>query len=138
LRIKISNHGAYKKTMKINIRFATYQVEAELFDTPTGKAIYEALPIQRNVMTWGDEIYFGISVNSDLEPDARAEVSVGDLGYWPNMPAFCIFFGPTPVSTGSTPVAASPVNLIGKLLITEPDLLRKIPEGENVTLEKAD
>ena len=126
------------KTMKIRIRFATNQVEAELFDTPTGNAIFQALPIQRNVNTWGDEIYFGIPVQSELEEGARAEVKVGDLAYWPNMPAFCIFFGPTPVSSGNTPVAASPVNVVGKINSVDPEKLRKIHEGENVTLERAD
>lgn len=122
--------------MKIIIRFATHQVEAELYDTPTGRAVYDALPIQRNVNTWGDEIYFGIPVHAELEAEAKAEVSVGDLAYWPNMPAFCIFFGATPVSSGNTPVAASPVNVIGKLLQMDLESLRGIHDGENVTLEK--
>ena len=124
--------------MKIIIRFATYRVEAKLYDTPTGRAIYDALPFQRNVNRWGDEIYFEIPVKLPLEADAKAEVSVGDLGYWPNMPAFCIFFGPTPVSTGSTPVAASPVNVFGKLVKVELEELRRIPDDANVTMERPD
>ncbi len=123
--------------MKVVIRFATYQAEAELFDTLTGKAIYDALPIQRNVSRWGDEIYFGIEVRESLQDDAKADVAVGDLAYWPNMPAFCIFFGPTPVSSGDTPVAASPVNVFGKLSKIDLEELRRIPDGENVTIEKA-
>lgn len=124
--------------MKITIRFATFRFEAELYDTPTGLAVYEALPFQSNVNTWGDEIYFGIPVQADLEPDAKAEVSVGDLAYWPNMPAFCIFFGATPVSTGSAPVAASAVNVFGRLLNPDPDDLRRIPDGENLSVEKSE
>ena len=123
--------------MKIIIRFATYQVEAELFDTITGQAIYEALPVHENVNRWGEEIYFGISVQSELEAGAKAEVAVGDLAYWPNMPAFCIFFGPTPVGSGDKPVAASPVNIVGRLSSPDLDKLRSIPDGENVTIEKA-
>ena len=123
--------------MKIIIRFATYQVEAELFDTTTGHAIYEALPVHENVNRWGEEIYFEIPVRSQLDPGARAEVAVGDLAYWPNMPAFCIFFGPTPVSSGNNPVAASPVNIVGRLSSVELDKLRRIPDGENVSIEKA-
>lgn len=123
--------------MKINIRFATYVTEAELFDTPTGRAIFDALPVQRNVNRWGQEIYFGIDVKASLEGDAGAEVEVGDLAYWPNMPAFCIFFGPTPASQGAKPVAASPVNVVGKILQPDPAALARIPEGENVFLEKA-
>lgn len=123
--------------MKIIIKFDSYQVEAELFDTPTGRSIYEALPFQENVNCWGDEIYFGLPVKSALESGAKAEVDEGDLAYWPNMPAFCIFFGPTPVSTGSTPRAASPVNVFGKLSVLDPEALRKVADGERVNVEKA-
>ena len=124
--------------MKILIQFATYEVSATLLDTPTAKAIYEALPLTRNVITWGDEIYFGLPVHIELEADARAEVAIGDLAYWPNMPAFCIFFGPTPVSSGNSPVAASAVNVFGKLDETDLEQLQRIPEGENVRIVKAE
>lgn len=124
--------------MKIIIKFTTYEVEAEMLDTPTARSIYEALPMQENVNRWGDEIYFGIPVHSPLEPNAKAEVEEGDLAYWPSMPAFCIFFGPTPVSSGSTPVAASPVNVFGRLSALDPEALRKIPDGELVSIEKVD
>lgn len=123
--------------MHIIIRFASYQVEAELFDTPTGRAVYEALPIRKNVNRWGQEIYFAVPANVDLEEGAQAEVAEGDLAYWPNMPAFCIFFGPTPVSMGNEPRAASPVNVFGKLLETDKAKLDAIPDGENVVIERA-
>ncbi len=124
--------------MKILIRFATFQVEAELFDTPTGRAVYESLPLKQNVTKWGQEIYFEIPVDVSLEEDASAEVNAGDLAYWPNMPAFCIFFGPTPVSTDGQPRAASAVNVFGRLDDTDMDRLKYIPEGENVFVEKVD
>lgn len=122
--------------MKIIIKFTGYQVEAELLETPTGRAIYEALPLRENVNRWGDEFYFGIPVHAELEPDARAEVQEGDLAYWPTMPAFCIFFGPTPVSTDSTPVAASPVTVFGKLTNLDKKALRRIGNGETVRIDK--
>ncbi len=124
--------------MKIIIRFATYEVEAELYDTPTGRAIYQMLPVQQNVNTWGEEIYFPVPVDPSLEPDASAEVTVGDLAYWPKLPAFCIFFGPTPASTDEKPVAASAVNIFGRLSTIETDKLKKIHIGENVKVVKAD
>jgi len=124
--------------MKVNISFASCQVEAEIFETPTGRAIYDALPIKRNVSTWGEEIYFEIPVKAEMEPEAQSEVSVGDLAYWPNMPAFCIFFGPTPVSTGENPEAASAVNVFGRLLKVDRNQLAGIPEGENVVVERLD
>ena len=122
--------------MKIIIKFASVNAEAELFNTPTGRAIYDALPIQENVNRWGEEIYFGVGVHSPLEPEAKAAVAVGDLAYWPNMPAFCIFFGPTPASSGETPVAASLVNVFGRLTKPDPGELTQIPDGENITVEK--
>lgn len=124
--------------MKVIITFSNCSLEAEILDTPTGRAIYKALPLNANASTWGDEIYFGIPVQSELEENARARVSVGDLAYWPNMPAFCIFFGPTPASQGDEPEAASAVNVFGRLLDINFDLLRGIHEGENVRVEKAD
>jgi len=124
--------------MRVIISFSTYQVEAEIFDTPTGRAVYDELPLKRNVITWGEEIYFGLTAQVPLEDGARAEVAVGDLAYWPNMPAFCIFFGPTPVSTGDRPMAASPVNVFGRLLNVEPDRLGNVHEGENVVVERMD
>jgi len=89
---------------------------AELNDSPTALQIWEALPIEGTVNTWGDEIYFEIPVVAEEEPDARADVEVGELGYWPVGRAFCIFFGPTPASTGEAPRAYSPVNIIGRVL----------------------
>jgi len=121
--------------MRIIIKFSTFQIKASLFDTPTGRTIFDALPFECNVSTWGDEIYFGIPVQCILEPDADAKVSVGDLAYWPSMPAFCIFFGPTPVSHDH-PVAASPVNVFGKLDPGNFQALRSIKDGESVIVEK--
>lgn len=124
--------------MRIIIKFALSQVKAELYDTPTGRAVYETLPLQRNVNRWGEEIYFEVPVKCDLEEKARAEVEEGDLAYWPNMPAFCIFFGPTPISTSDIPVAASPVNVFGRVIGLDKKLLSAIPEDENVVVERAD
>ena len=67
------------RTMQVIIRFTTWQAEAEIYDTPTGKAICRSLPVRCNANTWGDEIYFGIPVHVALEPGARDEVSAGDL-----------------------------------------------------------
>ena len=62
-------------------------------------------------------------------------VSITGHAYWPDMPAFCIFFGPTPVSRGTTPTAAGPVNIFGKLNETDIPLLRSISSGEKVRVE---
>ena len=101
---------------KINISVGNVSLEAEMLDTPTASKILEVLPFESKANVWGDEIYFDIPLILEHEPDARADVEVGDLAYWPAGPAFCIFFGPTPVSAGDQPRAYSPVNVFGKVL----------------------
>ncbi len=90
-------------------------LEAELNDSPTAQKVWEALPIEARANVWGDEVYFGIPVRVDEEPDAREIVEVGTLGYWPPGHAFCIFFGRTPASTDERPRAASAVNILGRV-----------------------
>lgn len=84
---------------KIRISVGTIEVTAELNNTKTAQAIWEALPIKGHVNLWGDEIYFPIPLSLDLELGQEL-VSLGYLGYWPDGNAFYIFFGPTPVSQG--------------------------------------
>jgi uncharacterized protein len=102
--------------MHIAIRIGTLSMEAELNDTPTAQKIAAALPLRTSFNTWGDEIYFAIPVNADLDDSAQEVVEVGDLGYWPPGKAWCIFFGQTPVSQPGKIMPASAVNVIGKVL----------------------
>jgi hypothetical protein len=110
-------------------------LQAELNDNPTARKIWEALPIEGKANVWGEEIYFEIPVSMSSEPDARAEVEVGELGYWPAGNAFCIFFGPTPVSTDERPRAYSPVNILGRVLGDATQFI-SVKNGEQVRLER--
>ncbi len=108
---------------------------AELNDSPTAQQVWDALPIEGRAHTWGDEIYFEIPVVARQAPDARADVAVGELGYWPIGRAFCIFFGPTPASTGPEPRAYSPVNILGRI-IGDATAFRSVRDGELVRLTR--
>lgn len=101
--------------MKIEIHINDITLNATLNNTPTAQKIAAALPLEGRANVWGQEIYFDIPVETALENDAVEEVEVGTLAYWPTGCAFCIFFGPTPVSTSDKPRAYSPVNIFGKL-----------------------
>ena len=101
--------------MNIQITSGDVTVEAELYDTSTGKAIAEALPIDGTVNRWGGEIYFTIPVSVELDAASRDELEPGELGYWPTGNAFCIFFGATPASQGDECRAASNVNFFGRV-----------------------
>lgn len=117
----------------ILIKTDNLQFKAQLNDSPTAKAIADALPIEACGQRWGGEIYFTIDVSVPLEPDARDVLEPGELGYWPTGNAFCIFFGPTPASSGSEAKAASDVNIIGKI---QDDLtsLWDVPDGAAITI----
>ena len=120
---------------RIKISVGDKVFNAELKNTPTAEAIVNALPFTASANTWGDEVYFQVPAQASLEPGAKAEVNVGDLAYWPTMPAFCIFFGPTPVSHADEPRAASAVNVFGKLDEVDIEKLRSLQDGEQVTVE---
>jgi hypothetical protein len=100
---------------KIRITAGAIEAEAELNNTETAQAIWEALPIKGRVNLWGDEIYFSIPLSLQLEAGQEV-VNIGDLGYWPDGNAFCIFFGPTPVSQTDEIRPASPVTVLGKVI----------------------
>ena len=122
--------------VKIMIEVENISMEAELLDTPTARKIAEVIPLEGSVNVWGDEIYFDIPLTIEKEPDACQDVEVGDLGYWPAGPAFCIFFGPTPVSTNDQPRAYSPVNVFGRVL-GDPQLFKKVPDGSIIRITRA-
>lgn len=122
---------------QITIQAGDVSMPAELNDSPTVHKIWEALPIEGRANLWGDEIYFAIPVDADQEEDARADVDVGELGYWPVGSAFCIFFGPTPVSSGNRPRAASPVNILGTI-VGDATQFRVVKSGERVRLSRAE
>jgi hypothetical protein len=117
----------------IRITAGSVVVDAELNDTDTAGAIWEVLPIQANGNTWGDEIYFRISVENEVE-NGQEVVELGDLGYWPPGSAFCLFFGPTPASEGDEIRPASKVTVIGKIK-GDSTVLTSVSSGSSVLIE---
>ena len=120
----------------IKITAGKIQVAAELNDSPTAKAIANALPTEAKAQRWGGEIYFSIPVTAELEADSREVLEAGELGYWPTGNAFCIFFGPTPASKGDEIRAASAVNILGKMK-GDWSGLWDVPSGADVLIELA-
>jgi hypothetical protein len=121
---------------KIIITAGDISLEAELNDSPTARQVWEVLPVEGTANVWGEEIYFKIPVEALRASDAREEVEVGEMGYWPTGRALCIFFGPTPVSTGERPRAYSPVNVLGRVL-GDAKQLRAVGQGTTVRVEIA-
>ena len=109
-------------------------LEAELFDTPTGRLISGILPLSGQANLWGEEIYFPIDLKAETEENAMLEVDEGTLAFWPPGKAFCIFFGPTPGSASLKPKAYSPVNVFGKITAGM-EKLKEVSPGEHITVE---
>lgn len=119
----------------ILITVAGISLRAELNDSPTAQALLTHLPLSVAANVWGDEIYFATPVLMPVAADARTEVAVGTLAYWPPGQAFCIFYGPTPVSRGSEPRAYSPVNVVGQVL-DDATQLRPVRTGAPVQVTR--
>jgi uncharacterized protein len=121
---------------RIFIRTGSIEMEAELVDNATSDAIWKALPLESMANTWGQEIYFSIPVDIELE-NGQEVVGAGDIAYWPTGKAFCIFFGTTPASRGNEIRAASKVNVFGKVT-SDLDILRRVSGGEKIFVEKVE
>jgi hypothetical protein len=113
-----------------------HELEAEWTgkNPTTREAIADALPLEGDATRWGDELYFRTPVDVPAE-DARAEVPVGAIAYWPQGNAVCLFWGPTPASEGDEPRAASPVNVVAEL--SDVSVLETLDGGAVVRLAEA-
>ena len=119
---------------RISIKVGQVRVTAVLNNTATAQAIWDVLPLKAKASTWGDEIYFPVPV--EIEEEGTQElVSVGEIAYWPPGRAFCIFFGPTPVSEGDEIRPASPVKVVGSIE-GDPTVFRQECAGVEVEMER--
>lgn len=120
---------------EVEIRTGQIEATAELNDSGTARAIWEALPIKGRVNRWGEEVYFSIPVRLELEAGQEV-VEMGDLGYWPAGSAFCIFFGRTPASRGDEIRPASPVTVFGRVS-GDAAVFQQAASGTEITVEQA-
>lgn len=119
---------------KINILTGEIQREAELNDSAMADSLWQALPVRGKANRWGDEIYFSVPVKV-ASGEKKGVVEEGDIAFWPQGSAFCLFFGPTPVSTESEIRPASEVIMLGKV---KGDLqpFKSVRDGQEVIIER--
>ena len=125
-------------TKRLKLSVGGIEASAWLNDTDTARKVFEILPIASSVNVWGDEIYFAIPVQADPE-QPRETVELGDIAYWPQGSALCVFFGRTPVSEGDEIRPISPVNVVGRI---EGDsrlfrqMLEKLKQDEHISIDE--
>lgn len=120
--------------MKIRIKFPKGSIIAHLYDTPTGRAVFGALPCKAIANTWGEEVYFTLPADVDLESDARQVVEPGTVCFWVQGQSLALPYGPTPVSQGSECRLVTKVNVLGRIE-GDPRQLARIREGDSMLVE---
>ena len=123
--------------MRLRISAGRLALEAELRDTPTTKALAEALPFEATAQTWGEEVYFTTPVTAKLEPDARQVVEAGTVCFWTEGDALALPYGRTPISTDERPKLAARCNVLGQL-VGDAHALAGIKSGQKIRVERAD
>ena len=120
---------------EVKVIVGRLELNARLNETDTATKVLEILPITSQANLWGDEIYFPIPLDTGLE-EAKEIVDLGDIAYWPQGKAICIFFGKTPVSKGEEIRPISPVNVIGRIE-GDPKVLSQVKQGDKITIERS-
>jgi uncharacterized protein len=119
--------------MKLRITAGSRSFVATLEDTPTARALAEALPFESRAQTWGDEVYFQTPVSAAREPGAKQVVEPGTVCFWTDGDAIALPFGRTPISTDHRPKLASPCNILG--VLADFASLREVRAGDIIRVE---
>ena len=119
----------------LNINIDQINLSATLNDSSTAQLIWDSLPIDGALNVWGKEIYFSTPLQTQTDSDATDIVNQGSVAYWPPGNALCIFWGPTPASTGDECRAASPVNIVGSIN-EDLEILNSVHSGTKIILSK--
>jgi len=113
-------------------------VSVELDDSQspkTVKAILENLPIEVNINKWGQELYTDRTPIAAQEENAKSEISLLDVAFWPEGNALCLFYGSTPISKDSKIVPASPVNIVGRTT-SQQNIIDKVKDTTRVVIKQ--
>ena len=125
---------------KILVRITELEnITIELDDTSSPKTcarFLKSLPFSVTAHIWGEEIYTDESPIIQSEENAKDLVNLNDVAYWPNGKAVCLFFGPTPIGKKGEIKPYSPVNVIGKIINPDKNILSKMNEGTKITFDK--
>lgn len=123
--------------MKVKIEIDGNTHSGELFEDSNPKtieALKENMPVSGTAQKWGKELFFRVPIDID-EENTKRYVNKGEIAYWPEGNALCIFYGMTPGSPSEDKIKpASAVNVIGK--IDNPDELKGYSSDVKIKVSK--
>ena len=128
-----------KKLIKVVFSEFNESLSVELDDSRsprTVKAILENLPVETIVNKWGQELYTGRTPIVAQEENAKSEVGLLDVAFWPEGNALCLFYGPTPISKVGKIVPASPVNIVGRIVSHDNHIVDKVKNTSKVLIKQ--
>ncbi|HET7147057.1 MAG TPA: cyclophilin-like fold protein [Candidatus Nitrosopolaris sp.] len=128
-----------KELIKVVFSELNEYVSVELDDSrspKTVKAILENLPIEVNINKWGQELYTDRTSIVAQDENAKSEVGLLDVAFWPEGRALCLFYGPTPISRAGKIVPASPVNLVGRIVSHDNNIVDKVENTSKVLIKQ--
>ena len=96
---------------KLILRINGKSLNLFLKETETAEKIYNAVPINSSINTWGEEIYFNTNLLINRENEAKAVVDFGEIAFWTEGSAIAIGYGKTPVSIGQEIRLIGPCNV---------------------------
>jgi hypothetical protein len=99
----------------------------------TVSSFLKCLPLDVPINSWGEELYTNETPIAVGIENTKPLVDLMDVAYWPTGKAICLFFGPTPIGKKDEIKPYSPVNVIGKIKITDKKFLKNVPDGMMVT-----
>ena len=121
---------------KLILRINGKSLNLFLKETETAEKIYNAVPINSSINTWGEEIYFNTNLSINRESEAKAVVDFGEIAFWTEGSAIAIGYGKTPVSSGDEIRLASPCNIWANADFDK-SFFGDINDGDKVSLDKS-
>ena len=121
---------------KLIMRINEKSLNLFLKETETAEKIYNAVPINSSINTWGEEIYFNTNLSISRESDAKAVVDFGEIAFWTEGSSIAIGYGKTPISNKDEIRLASPCNIWAKADFDK-SFFDGIHDGDKVSLDKS-
>ena len=121
---------------KLILRINGKSLNLFLKETETAEKIYNAVPINSSINTWGEEIYFNTNLLINRENEAKAVVDFGEIAFWIEGSAIAIGYGKTPISSGDEIRLASPCNIWANADFDK-SFFGDINDGDKVSLDKS-